>query len=300
MIDDLHQLITCHEFESEDIVTQLATKYNCSKEKIYWTVRSVFGDRLRNLRWNFREPTRTEFLRIILMCSNKEELRQHYSKIPNSQWVGVYDRVLGVSTFSKAKEIALIEILPNVYIPQTDNNEAMWAACRLGDGSFDQKRNSWKIEHCAAQLGWLERKVEMFVKAFPTASSKIVYNEKRNTYSWYSCKIAFGKFREIGTKPKHEVVSKLNEFGLWYLFLDDGCYFNKSQQLVSYAVENLEIGTRLAELLRSKNHPFRITNKNQITMTGVENVLMFHKNILEPFNNLTPDCMKYKTTYTKI
>lgn len=300
LLEDLNRLIVCGNDESSAIVQELCNKYGCSKEKVYWTVRSVYGKKLRDLREELRTPSRDELLKAVFLAKDTHEVRRTFHKVSADSWKGMYDRVLGVSTFHKAKELALLEFLPSSSQPQTDNNEAMWAAFRLGDGSYDARRNSWRIEHCSAQVGWLERKVEMFVKAFPQASTRIRYNEKRDTYSWYSRKVGHGKFRHIGTCPKHEVVPLLNEFGIWLLFLDDGCYMHNKQQVISIAVENMEIATRLAEHINSMGFNFRVSNKNCITLTGMEQVLLFHKRFLEPFSNLTPSCMSYKTTYVKI
>lgn len=297
---DLFTLISSTEEETVCLVKQLAEKYNCSVEKVYWNVRSVFGDKLKNLKWKYREPSREDFIKALLFTNSSKELRQHYYRISFAQWKGIFDRIMGVSSYTKAKELALLEILPTKFIPVTDNNMAMWSACRLGDGSYDKIRKSWKIEHCNWQRGWLERKVELFSKAFPQCSTKISHNKKRNTYSWYSLKLGEGKYHEAGICDKHLLVNNLNEFGLWFLFLDDGCYFNKGQQLVSYAVENMEIATRLCALLNKMGYNFRVANKNTVVLTGIPVIIRFFKEVIEPFNNLTPDCMKYKTTYVKI
>lgn len=302
MKEELFKLITCSDSESQELVEKFAEQYKCSVEKVYWTVRSIFGKKLRDLRWDFREPNREEFLKNVLTSGTKEELRARYPLLSAAQWVGVYDRTLGVSTFKRSKEQALIELMPVIYYPVLDNNVAMFAACRLGDGSFDSKRRAMKIEHCWWQQGWLEKKVEMFVKSFPQASDKIVHRspDGRNTYVWYSRAVFGGKFYDLGTCPKQELVQHLNLFGLWYLFLDDGCYCNTQQQVVNYAVENIEIGTRLAEKLRGMGFPFRVANKNTIVLTGIEDIVKFFKTVLEPFRNLTPECMRYKIDYVKI
>lgn len=298
--EDLFALVTCSNEESSTVVDQICEKYNCSREAVYWNFRSVFGEKLRNVREQFREPNREEFLKDILISENSSDLRLRYHRISASQWAGIFDRVLGVSTFAKAKELALMELLPVSYVPTTDNNVAMWAACRLGDGSFDAARRSWKIEHCAKQIGWLEKKVTIFKESFPQCSTKITHNEKRDTYSWYSGAIGSGKFYELGVCNKEWLPKKLNHFGLWWLFLDDGCYSTSHQQIVSYATENMMIATSLAERLRELGHQFRVANEHCIVLTSVENVIRFHKDVLEPFAHLTPDCMKYKTTYKKI
>ena len=301
MLKDLERLIQCGNNESSQVAKEIAEKYNCSEEKVYWTVRSIYGAKLRDLRWDFREPSRQDFLKNVYLSADVKQLRSCYPHICNRQWVGIYDRQLGVSTYSKAKELALVEMLPSVYVPQTDNNIAMWAANRLGDGSYDGYRRSWKIEHCARQVGWLERKVEIFTKSFPQCSTKIKHNESRNTYSWYSLKVGSGKFHETGTCPKVECVQHLNHFGIWWLFLDDGCYSTTHQQIVTFAVENLDIATRLCEKIKELSGlEFRVSCKNEIRITGIENVLRFHKAFTEPFSKLTPKCMEYKTTYVKI
>lgn len=294
MLEDLSRLITCSNEEAQMVVEEVAKKNNCSVEKIYWTVRSIYGQKLRVLRWEFREPEVEDFKKAVLFSKNKDELRARYPQICNRQWVGIYDRMLGVSTFFSAKEKVLIEMTPKVYVPTTDNNEAMWAAFRLGDGSYDPRRNSWKIEHCSKQLGWLEKKVELFRLSFPQASTKITHNEKRDTYSWYSCKVGQGKFRSIGICNKAECVKHLNHFGIFILFMDDG-HNMKTQYGVTFAVENMTIANNLKDKLAEYGFDFRVTCKNEIRMTGFENTLRFHKTFTEPFERHIPKCMKYKT-----
>lgn len=300
MKEDLFRLISCSNGESNEIVEELASKYSCSKEKIFWTIRSVYGGKLRDLRWQFREPIREQFIKDVLQCKTTSELRERYNYLSADQWRGVFDRMLGVSTFAKAKEVALTELLPVVYHPTIDNNEAMVSACLIGDGGLDLKRRAFKIEHCAKQLGWLEKKVSLFKKSFPNSLTKISHYEKRNTYAWYSGGILSGKFLQICLSPRPEAVKNLNEFGLWWLFLDDGCYCHTSQQIVNYATTNMEMAYSLAEHLRKMGFNFRVANKNCIVMTGVENIVPFFKRVLEPFEQQTPECMKYKTTYVKI
>lgn len=300
-IYDLNKLISCSNEDSRSVVMSLSEKYGCSIEKIYWTFRNHIGCKLRDARYYYREPSVEDFTKALVLTDTATKLRLSFPNICNRQWRGIYDRMLGVSTYSRARELALLQALPTRYIPQTDNNMSMWAACFLGDGSYDNKRKAWRIEHCAKQYGWLCRKVEMFNAAFPQCSTKISHNKKRDTYSWYSCKIGSGKFDRISSSPKHESVRHLNEYGLWYLFLDDGCYCRTSQQLVSYATSNMEIATRLQEKIEEIcGVSFRICNEHCITLTGIENVLVFFRSILEPFSRYTPECMKYKTTYVKI
>jgi hypothetical protein len=300
MLKELNRLITCGNDESAQVAQEIADLNNCSVEKVYWTVRSIYGQKLKKLRWDFREPDVTDFIKNLFMTKDVATLRSCYPYICDRQWKGIYDRLLGVSTYSKAREIALLEMLPTRYTPQTDNNLALWCATRLGDGSYDKKRAAWKIEHCARQKGWLEKKVEIFKKSFPQCSTKITHNESRDTYSWYSCKIGSGKFHKLGVCDKVECVKHLNHFGIWVLFLDDGHLFT-NQQGCSFAVENMEIATALVEKIKAlSNLTFRVSNKNEIRITGVENMVCFHKTFLEPFNHLTPSCMEYKTTYAKI
>ena len=293
MLKDIRRLISCGNEESQKIVEEIAKKNNCSVEKVYWTVRSMYGKKLKECRWDFREPSREDFIKAVYLSDDKDSLRACFPKICNRQWSGIYDRVLGVSTYSKAVEMAAIELTPKINVPTTDNNMAMWAAFRLGDGSYDPKRNSWKIEHCAKQEDWLYKKVELFHRAFPQSSTKVVHNEGRNTFSWYSCKVGQGKFRKIGVCNKVDCVKHLNHFGMFILFMDDGHNFS-TQYGVSFAVENMSIAIALRNKLKEYGFEFRIASKNDIRMTGVENVVRFHKAFTEPFVQQTPECMMYK------
>jgi hypothetical protein len=297
--EDAAKLIYCKNEESSELVDSLVAKYGLSREAIYYRVRTYFGDKLRNLRDRFHEPGYEEFARNLLICETKEQLRALYPAISHKNWAGIYDRVMGVSTFGKARVAALDVLKVKDYNPSPHDNAAMLAAFRLGDASFDAERGAWRIEHCAKQQGWLETKVMLFREAFPFASETISETGRGN-YRWYSRKVGETKYSTFGTRPKSELVEFLNPFGLWILFLDDGSYTSTSQQAVSFAVESLELGTLLVAKLDEFGFKFRVANEHVIVMTGAFDVRRFLRDICEPFSNLTPKCMRYKTSYKDI
>lgn len=291
-------IITCKDSSSEKI-QEVCRTFGLSQEAVYYRIRTLFGDKLRNLRWKYFEPTREELLKAVSVSENSKQVRGLFSYIPARQWTGVYDRVLNVSTFTKAKEMSLDSFKITKYAPSTTDNKALIAACIIGDGYFDPMRFSIKIEHGAKQGAWLKKKVEMLHSAFPYFSS-VVKETKRGTYSWYSGKIQSIKFKDICSKPREELVQYLNPLGIWLLFLDDGCYCKTTQQSVSIGFDKPETGKALQQKLLEYGFNFRIQGKHALVLTSGYNVKRFILEMLAPFEHLTPECMKYKITYEDI
>ena len=299
---DAATLISAPHEQCRAIVAEICRKHHVSQEAVYWRIRTYFGDKLRNLRWNYFEPSREELLNVVLRCQTSGEVFKELGHMPRSQQIGLFDRVLGVSTFAKAKMIALHELYQSRFSPAVHDNKALVAAMLIGDGYWDLKRRSIDIEHCAKQQGWLQAKVDMFCAAFPYAN-KTIKQTKRGTFKWRSNKITSTKYVDLCSLPRHELVHYLNPLGLWVLFLDDGCYCRTSQQVLQYAAAN----RRVAEALQSKlndeyGFQFRIQGEyhNLVLTGGAPAVFAFIQDILQPFSKLTPECMHYKIAFEDI
>lgn len=288
--EDCKKLIYCNDNKTKEIINGLCDKYNISQETVYYRIRTYFGDKLRNLRFNFFEPTKEEFIKNLLLTNNKDEIRSIYKDIPDSQWLGIYDRVMGVSTYQKSRLLAEQSLRTSIYNPSIYDNKALIAAIILGDGSYDKLRKAIRIEHCIKQKCWLEKKIELIIKAFPYLYNKISIT-KRNTARWYSGKITSKKYLNILEQPKQNLPQYLNEFGLWVLFLDDGC---NSDNSIDYAVENSLIGSELIKKLSEYNIPANQYTEHSISIKKELYRQRFYNNILLPFSNITPQCMEYK------
>lgn len=301
--EDCVELITCNFKDKKTIVEKLKAKYGISQEAIYYRIRSYYGKTMKQVRAEMLTPSKEELLRAVLKSKTTQECRSYFPNLPISDWTGIYQKVLGVGNFSQAREMALsrAKVEYKTFNPSVKDNEALLAATILGDGSFDNERASLKIEHCAKQKGWLEAKVEIYNKAFPFTASKITHNEKRDTYSWYSLTFRNSpKYVNLLFKLKADkslCADYLTPFGVWVLFIDDGCYQHKTQQLVTLAVENEAIATNLQKFFKTYGFDFKYNGKHELRITHRENVIKFFKTFIEPYQGLLPKCMEYKGIY---
>lgn len=296
-IDDIQVLLHTKQYKKDKkrIIDQIRKKYNISQEAVYHRIRSYYGKPLREVIWDLHEPTKQEFLEVVKNSTSPQQVREHFIKIPNSQYVGIYDRLLGVSTFHKAK-LSTLTFSESSYIkkysPSVNDNYALIAASKLGDGHFPVRSGNVgiRIEHSAAQKDWLETKVRLFNISFPWTRKNISHT-KRNTYSWWGGTFSGGKYSAFAKLPKIQMVEKLTPFGIWVLFMDDGsfCWGN-----VNFAVENAEIGAALIAHLKTYGYTFKMYSPNSITLQDDLHVKKFAYEFLEPYRYLTPSCMLYK------
>lgn len=291
-----------HSQDSKNAVEYLMSKYNISRETVYHRIRSYFGRSLSDLRRDYYTPSKEELLKAALLYKDANSFRRAYN-IPTEYYKGLFDRVCGVSTYKDVRLLALKSLAPVVYNPSHKDNKAMLSAFVLGDGHVARQRENPYIrcEHSIKQYDWLVCKVAMLQKAFPFIASnkgvQIVDRSFGQTCIWSSNAIYADKWKNILLSPKEDLVQHLTPFGLWWLFLDDGCYYtNDKLHTASFSVENTKIGQSLIDVLSTYGIVFSQENEHVISVKDKFSVYLFFRSIIEPFNNLTPDCMKYKTT----
>lgn len=289
-------LLTCIPKEVSTHVTNLAKKYGISKEAVYYRIRTRYGAKLAEVRMRYRQPSREVLIQIVLMSNSTEEVQQKLG-LTHWEFIGLYDRVLGVSTFHAAKLLAIRSLDITKYNPSIKDNQSMIYGMRLGDGSYDYKRKSLRIEHSYKQGDWLRQKVKMMKEAYPYISDVISIGERPfgKTVRWRSNKLQ-GSAVQYNEVEKVEMARNINAFGLFIQYLDDGNigYYNPGSVL-GFSVENAQIGETLQKTLKTYGFSFKIANPNYICLQRQHDIQTYLNEMVLPFNHLIPDCMQYKT-----
>ena len=292
---DCIELIRCPHHKKGEVLKALMDTYGIAMETVYHRIRTYFGKPYKKIRWEYFEPDRKEFAKKLLIAKDTNEMRELYWYIPKTQWIGIYDRLFGVSTFQKAKVKALQELKIKQYNPSIHDNEALFAAIIIGDGYVDKRRKSIKIEHGFKQGCWLKRKVELLTKAFPYMSKEVKFT-KRKTWIWYSRKIPSKKYQELLLKSRSELIQYLNPFGTWILFLDDGHLHTGSTPSLGFS-EMPDVLDALQEWFKQpENGEFNFHRYQPMSMSLQQEaeIQRFLNMYILPFEHLTPECMKYK------
>ena len=248
------------------------------------------------------EPTREELIKEIIKAKTVAELWDSLN-ISLYRRTGLFDRHFGVSNFSKAKAICLMETFKNTYNPTIDENRSLVASQVLGDGSYNSYRGAISIAHGEKQIDYVFYKASLFNKAFPTTkpagNTSILTHTQGHTYaSWWSGRLPSKLTTWLDETTKAEMVKSLTPFGLCLWFMDDGYInlnlFERGNTYVSMYVHDNGALDSLVEELKSYGIHATIS-KNNLKIGTMESAVMFYKCFIEPFKDLLPECLKYKT-----
>jgi hypothetical protein len=158
-------------------IRELSTKYNVLERLLYTRFKSIYGKSPRDLIREAIQPSKEELDSLILNCEDTLELRARLG-FSHKQFLGLYDRYYGVSTFSKAKEQLLLSapplIRPHVF---REDNVAILMSQHLGDGYYDRNRHALKIQHEIKQLEYLRWKVGLIREGYPEVPTEITIHQ---------------------------------------------------------------------------------------------------------------------------
>lgn len=296
---DARVLISTPSHSGREKLLEMCQKYGISQEAVYYRIRSYYGKPLKQLRDEYFTPSRDALLYLVRSSASLDELWERLP-MPVRYRAGLFARVLGVSTFSQAKQLAELEAAAPTYRPSRADNEALLVSQVVGDGSVDRRRRALKIEHGWKQRSWLEAKVKMLAEAFPYVGTSIrqrvqqLNGKPYRSYSWYS-----GKLRGVDhllLPPKHTLYRYLTPIGVWALFLDDGSYTrSRHQHVVTFAVENNDEAEGLIAHLETYGYSFHPSGRT-IQLSRSSDAIRFIKEFGEQFRHLTPPEMQYKVS----
>jgi hypothetical protein len=274
---------------------ELRIKYNVSKKTVHNRFHSMFGCSFRDYIDARILPSKEELTSIILNTSSSEECRLQ-TKLSHRKFVGLYDKLFGVSTYKEAKKRILLDTPTPVRLSSLrEDNLAILMSQYLGDGSYDRLRHSLRIQHGEKQAEYLRWKVGLIIEGYNLQTAEITertHAQGHKYFDWYSRKLGNVDFPE----DKSEVPKLLTPLGwlLWYF--DDGTY----GQDISICT-NLESVAKAAQIelktygIDARVNKVSTANAYLVTMCGGINSIRFYKAFIEPFLNIIPNCMKYKT-----
>lgn len=274
---------------------ELRIKYGVSKKTIHNRFHSMFGTSFREYIDARILPTKEELISIILNTKSSEECRVKLG-LSHRKFVGIYDKLFGVSTYKEAKERILLETPTPIRLSSLrEDNLAILMSQYIGDGSYDRLRHSIRIQHGAKQVEYLRWKVGMIIEGYNLQTAEI--KEKQHSqghvyYEWYSRKLGNVDFPE----DRSQVPKLLTPLGwlLWYF--DDGTYGQDIS--ICTNLETVAIAAKMELLtygIEARVNKVSTANAYLVTMCGGINSIRFYKAFIEPFLNIIPKCMKYKT-----
>lgn len=276
-------------------VKALSSKYGVVEKTVYTRFFSLFGKSPREYIKSQIWPTYEEMVSLVLNSESSQEVRDNLG-LPNKMYVGIYDKFFGVSNYHKAKEKILMSVPVKVRKSTTrEDNISLLMSQHLGDGYYDRKRHSLKVSHGIKQAEYLRWKVGLIHDGYNEVSTKVsihTHSQGHQYATWYSCKLGNVDFPE----DKAEAVSKLTPIGWLLLYLDDGCY----GQDMFITTESALLAVAMQKELKTYGIDSRVNicangPAHNVTMCGGKNTIAFYKNFIEPFSEIMPKCMKYKT-----
>jgi len=296
---DVESLIWLENQDRQLVLDRICKQYGIKERQVYNRIRTIYGKPIKQLRFDYYEPSKEDFEQKLLISQSAKELRHMYSYLPDSQWKGIYDRIMNVSNFSKSKKLAeLNRISRQEYNPSIFDNMGLIAGGVIGDSSIDKTRKAIRIEHGVKQLEWLKQKITMYNRAFPFTKddSNLGYRENTDSYRWYSGTFSSSKYGNmLATFEKIDYIQYFNPVAYFILFMDDG-HMLKTQTGMNIAIENSKIGELLQLDLLSYGIQSKLGQNNTcLHIRGLDSHIAFYELFLHPFLYLVPSCMEYKT-----
>lgn len=300
MKDDFDKAI-CEAVAEKDVnyfgrvVPMLAKKYGVCEKTCYNRFKSWFKASPRDFLIEKITPTKEEIESAVLITHSVDEFNQLLS-LPNTIRQGLFDRVFGVSSYTAVKELILMSAPKKVRgCSFREDNISLLMSQYLGDGYYDKKRHALRVCHGERQAEYLRWKVGLIFEGYNKVSTEIGcvrHAQGHLYYHWYSGKLGHVVFPE---KPE-EAVPLLTPVGwlLWYF--DDG----HIGQDLSICIKEEAVANRAKTELETYGITSRVNkvltaNAYNLTMCGGQNTVRFYKEFIEPFLDIIPECMKYKT-----
>lgn len=275
------------------ILKNLATSFCISEKEVHKRIRSLFGKSLDEV----LKPTKSELTMAILKANSIDDLKKD---IKMSVGLGsLYEEYYGVSTFASARKVCENYREITEYNPSRDDNLSLLISQKLGDGYIERK-NSFHIQHGEKQFEYLVEKVKIFNKAFPTTNpvgsiKKYWHKQGHWFYSWRSGVFNSSQFKYVEETPNNFLVKELTPFGMFLLYMDDGCLAQKNVNVLSICNPCNETRVELMKFLKS----YGISSVNyqkdmEVCMTNIIDVTAFLNTFVKPFKKYIPANMEYK------
>lgn len=284
--------------ESNDLntVMVLSKEFNTSVKTASTRIKTYYGKTVREIIREQRTPTKEECDFLLLTSTDLNDFKKKAGFTSTSVYFkGLFDKYYGVSNYQNAKARVVSKIPCKDYNPTIYDNKSIFLSQYFGDGSFDARRNSIRIEHGYKQKEYLLFKVGLFNKAFPTTKGIEGVREivRKDTgyvsYTWYSGKLPNNYVEASKT------VEEMTPLGIMLWYLDDGCYhISKSgQHMISLCIPDEEIKRQAYDVFKSYGIEFTVRDVELVLQDRVK-ITLFMNCFTKPFLHMIPECMRYK------
>lgn len=275
------------------ILKDLTSTFCISEREAHKRIRSLFGKSLDEV----LKPTKSELTMAILKANSITDLK---NEVNMSVGLGsLYEEYYGVSTFASARKICESYREITEYNPSKDDNLSLLISQKLGDG-YIERNNSLHIQHGEKQFEYLVEKIKIFNKAFPTTNpvgniKKYLHKQGHYFYSWRSGVFNNSQFKYVVETPNSVLVKELTPFGMFLLYMDDGCLAQKNVNVLSICNPCDATRKELVSLLKSYGiSSTNYQNDMEVSMTNIIDVTSFLNTFVRPFKKYIPENMEYK------
>ena len=305
----LHEVVE-RKMPSDIMVTLLAQEFGISRDWVGKRFRTYYGMSISEKVTELTMPSREELVTEILRSETVDELWKRLNLVYSFR-KGLFDKHFGVSNFARAKALCMMETIQVKYQPTIQDNLSLVCSQILGDGSYDKVRGSIRISHGEKQFEYALFKAGLFNKAFPTTkpagnTSFLTHPQGHKCSSWYSGRLPSKITTFVEASKKSDLVKELTPLGVLLLCLDDAHIdldtTKRTNSYISLFMLDTEAASEMVALFKSYGISCTVSARTEgkggliLKIGTVTDAVMFYKCFIEPFLDMIPECMRYKTT----
>lgn len=301
----------CVFVKRNNVYETLAKEFGIGKRTAGDRFKSIFGKCVRDYIYDNTIPSKEKMIDAFVKSETYEEMIA-ISGIRHYQiYVSVANMYFHETNYGKIKLSLAAKSTVKGYVVTRADNESILISQLFGDGHFE-RGNSIKIEHCEKQYEYLKFKISLLNKAFPETNGfeairkRNIFDKRTSkkyvSYSYRTSPCLAKQIQRVESRTIDENVNLMTPFGVMLYFLDDGSltYSEKYKTCsLSFASKNEELKECLIKYFRTYGYEFH-RHETYIQLQSKIEIVKFINDFLMPFENIIPDCMKYKICYKDI
>lgn len=293
--------LACTRVKNNGVYETLAKEFGIGKRTAGDRFKSIFGKPVSEFISENNTPSKEKLIDCLIQSDDFNEFLKLSGITYAEKLVNLLKTYFGQSNYYKLKVTALSKMPCKEYNPTLADNEALLVSQILGDGHIERE-SSFKIEHGHKQYDYLKFKVSLFNKAFPETNGldhikKRISNVGYESYSWRSGQVLGKQLNKLIHLDKEDLVNKLTPFGICLYFLDDGSFYESVGEYITWGLEFAcpeETSLILQKYFETYGYKFNIVKGKGIALQSKSEIIKFIKDFIEPFDEIIPECMKYK------
>jgi len=297
--------------KGNNVYETLAKEFGISKRLAGNRFKSLFGMPVRDFISKNIEPSKEEFIDMIIKADNFESLYKLSGVNDMKKVTKLLNKYFNQSNFFKVRANLIAKVPIKDYIVTREDNESILISQILGDGSIERNAGL-KIEHGYKQYDYLKFKIGLLNKAYPKTNGlesirKRTVFDKRTNKTYYSFTYRTGEvlksqLTKIQNRTLKENIFNMTPLGVCLYFMDDG-YFHISKKYnvceLAFSAINEEKKEILIEYFKTYGYHFNNYN-NCIALNKKISIIKFINDFIKPFSYMLPKCMEYKYDYKDI